>query len=345
MIKIPRNFIQIYRNKFNFHKYKKKVNKLINKIVHTFTDAYKGITNYRVNDIFWELVDEKIEYDPFNWYHVLANFLCKLMVFNILLEEKKIHKKIQEIHNTWAFYLGNRIILYEPKIPKEFFAKLISNFPVPNLEVILSLYEEGICLFEEDNLKSILSSKDIKTPKKILKFKQNFMNLFEIFVGKCEFIGNELSKYEGGKYGNDLYKIFQLRNNNKRSPPKLIEDIILTLVHIRNAISHSSKGGIVLVNNNKVRIRDYNKDGELKFDITTSIEMLWDYYYNILILISEFELLALLLAINRQIRELNEKYNKMVQCAVCGCKGIYFMHPMKNYIVCRKCKSRLSIVV
>ena len=66
-----RNYIEFYREKLDYHKYQSKINKYTNKIVHAFTKKYKGITNYRVLEVFWDLVDIKVNYDQRNWWEVL----------------------------------------------------------------------------------------------------------------------------------------------------------------------------------------------------------------------------------------------------------------------------------
>lgn len=95
---------------------------------------------------------------------------------------------------------------------------------------------------------------------------------------------------------------------------------------------------------NTVRIRDYDSKGNLTFDATIPIDLLWDYYYTVIVLMGEFEVLSLLLALDRQIRKLNEKYNKEGTCPYCKYTGIYYVYPMKREITCRKCRSKLYIL-
>ncbi len=338
-----RNHIEFYRKKLNYHKYEAEINDYINKIVHEFTLAYKGIKNYRIRDVFWDLVEKKVNYDPGNWYHVFASLMGKLTVFEILFVEKKIMKFHKDAHNEWVGYLASLLIPYEPTIPNRFFIELIQNFPVPNYESVLELYEEGIILFN-DNLKKIFFDMSVSPYEKILKFKANFTNLFEIFLGKCYFLDQELSKQGEIAHINSLYDIFQLNNSNDRSPPLLLKNLLIGLIHIRNASSHGLKAGIIYIEGKGVKIKDYKRNGEISFERLFTFGQLYDYYYMLLILIMEFELMALMLSLHRVIRELNLKFNKKLKCSICGHESVVFVYPKRTNIVCRKCKTRHHVI-
>lgn len=339
------NHIEFYRKKVNYHNYKFQINKFINQIVHEFTLNYKGITNYRVREIFWDLVDGNIEFDPSKWYHMFANLIGKLAIYEILFEKNKINKIHKDIHNLWAGYLADLIIPYEPYIQNIFFANLIQNLPVPHLETLLELYQEGVILFNE-NLKTIVLNNSIHPSKRILKYKTHFLNLFEIFLGKCEYIDQELSKHGGKLHQNRLHEILQLNNSNKRTPPKILRDVLLTLNHIKNAISHSSKAGIIYIYKlHKVRVRDFTSGGKKTYEKIFTFEELYDCYYLLLVILMEFELVALMLTLHRVIRELNFKYNKKLVCKVCGYESLVFVPPERNNVVCKNCKSRFQILI
>jgi len=338
-----RNHFEFYRQRIDYHKYQDKINKFINQIVHEFTKAYKGIANYRIPTVFWELVDNKIKFDPGNWYHVFANLMGKLTAIEILFEEKKFARFHKDAHNEWVGYLADLIIPYEPKIPNRFFIELIQNMPVPEYETVLELYEEGIIMFNE-NLKEIFFDISIPPSEKILKFKSHFINLFDIFLAKCVFADQELSKHGETAHKNSLYEIFQLNNSNKRTPPNLLRDILIILNHIRNAISHSSSAGIIFIEGIGLKIRDFRSSGELTFERIFTFEELYDYYYMLLILVMEFELMAIMLSLHRVIRELNFKYNKMFKCSSCGHEQVVFAFPGRVDVVCDECKLRYRII-
>jgi len=338
-----RNHIEFYREKLDYHKNQSKIDNYINKIIHEFTLVYKGITNYRIREVFWDLVDKKIEFDLGSWYHVFASLMGKLTAFEILFEEKKINKFHKDARNEWIEYLAKLLIPYEPMISNKFFIELIQNMPVPDYDTVLELYEEGIILFNE-NLKKIFFNNSISPHEKILKFKTHFLNLFEIFLAKCSFIDQELSKHGETAHKNNLHEIFQLNNLNKRTPPKLLRNILVVLNHIRNAISHSSKAGIVYFEEKGIRVRDFNRKGKLSFERFFTFEELYDYYYLLLILLMEFELMALMLSLHRDIRELNIKYNKRYKCSICGHEGVVFVYPERSNVVCDQCKTRLVII-
>ncbi len=338
-----RNNIKFYREKLDYYKFQSKIDRYINRIVHEFTLVYKGITNYRIREIFWDLVDKKIRYDPGSWYHVFASLMGKLTAFEIMFEEKRINKFHKDARNEWVGYLANLLIPHEPKITNKFFINLIQNIPVPDYESVLELYEEGIILFNE-NLKEIFFDNSVSPHEKILKFKTNFLNLFEVFLGKCKFIDQELSRHGENAHVNSLHEIFQLNNSNERTPPNLLRDILIVLIHIRNAISHGSKAGIVYFEKKGIRVRDFNSKEELSFEHFFTLEELYDYYYLLLILLSEFELMAIMLTLHRVIRELNFKYNKRFKCSKCGHENVVFFYPKRPNVVCVECKTRLIII-
>jgi len=82
-----KNHITYYRDKLDFHKYESQINIYINQIVHEFTIAYKGIVNFKIRDVFWDFVDDKIEFDRNNWYHVFASMMGKIVMYEMLFEE------------------------------------------------------------------------------------------------------------------------------------------------------------------------------------------------------------------------------------------------------------------
>jgi len=337
-----RNNIAFYRDKLEFHKYESQINSYINKVVHEFTMVYKGIVNFKIREIFWDLVDERIEFDHTHWYHVFASMMGKIVMYDILFEEKIIEQFHKDIHNHWAGYLADLIIPHEPKLSKDFFGILIRNLPVPDYEAVLQLYVEGVILFEED-LKEILYNPQITMPKKILKFKTHFSNLFEILLAKCHFIDQEIAQYGGIAHKNSLHEIFQLNNSNERTPPEKLKQILIDLVHIRNGISHASHGGIVPIENKGIRIRDYKPDGTMSFERFFTVEQLYNYHYMILLLLMEFELVALMLTLHRTIREANIKYKKRLICSKCGHESVVYVYPGRPDVICNKCKTRFPI--
>ena len=62
---------------------------------------------------------------------------------------------------------------------------------------------------------------------------------------------------EGKEYGKTLWNIFQINENNDRSPPDIIKTELKRLIYTRNAISHPETAGICY-NNGIVKIMNYN---------------------------------------------------------------------------------------
>jgi len=94
-----------------------------------------------------------------------------------------------------------------------------------------------------------------------------------------------------------------------------------------------------------VRIRDFTSGGKKNFERVYTFEELYDYYYLLLILLGEFELVALMIALHRVIRELNFKHIKKLIFNFCGYESVVFVPPERNNVVCKKCKSRFQILI
>ncbi len=274
-----------FYNKFlNPVKYEKDIYKFIKKLTKELSILInKSIDENLTKYYFWDLLKHPKNYNPFNGYHLIASLTARLLLFKILYKADYCNKKTYQLNQKWFKYLKNRIIPYESDIPIIFFAKISTNYPVINKDSTISLFKENKYLTKEENLRYLLESPVEDPYKKVLRFKETYKNYYGIFLGRCEYLGVELSKYEGnkkiGRYGNNIYNIFQLKNNNKETPPQLISDLFFSLIHIRNAIAHHEKCIIIKSDINKIQILDFNRNGKQTYNEVLDLKSLWDYYY------------------------------------------------------------------
>ncbi len=249
----------------------------------------------------------------------------------------KITKETYQIAYQWFDYLVKRTVPHEIMISNDFFEKIYSGFPVANFEQMVSLYREAISMHEEDNLREILYDPEINPIKKIRKFKENFLNAYQRFIGRCQHYGDELSKFEGnrrqGRWSNRTNEIFQ-----SPSPSDLITDVLNTHRHIKNAISHSDSGGIVLIKNDKeIRVIDLDLHGKIKFQKEYSLSYLWYIYHSLITIDKGFEIFALFLSLCREAREMSDQCTYIFICN-CNNISIELIVPNKNYVIfCKEC--------
>ena len=335
----PHNPFPVWKEFIDLRNYRDSIDNAIETITSDFNIKYKVIIEDKVKDTFWKLATLEKPYNPNHWYDVFAVLIGRLISYEIMLKAGRNVEEPYQIHKEWFDYLSKRIIPHESNLPSIFLEKLVSNYPVVDFNLGYSLLRETESLIEEYDLLDVFedSSSDIHT--KIRKFKETYLNFYNLFLSRSEYVGIELSRFEGnkesGRYGNDLYKIFQLNNNNQYSPPEFVKKIILALIHIRNACVHS---GIIVLNGNEVQIIDKKTNGTVTFNEKIEINQIPLFFHRLLSIDKEFENISLLLYVNRWIRELTQLYNRYFTCNDCGEISIYFVPPETQYIICRKCK-------
>jgi hypothetical protein len=312
------------------------INDFLEKIADQFFKFFPGISSDLLKKTFWDLLEGKT-LNPFNWYVKASFFIGRIIFYKILRRNGRISEETYQISYQFFDYLVNRTMPHEIMIDKDFFGKIYSGFPVVNLKEMVFLYREAISMHEEDNLKEVLEDPNVDPIKKIRKFKENFLNGYQRFIGRCQHYGDELSKFEGnkrfGRWGNRISDIFQ-----SPAPPNLIKDVLNTHRHIKNAISHSDSGGIVLINGDReVRITDKTSQGTITFQKDYPLSLLWYIYYSLIIIDKSFEIFALSFALCREAREMNDQCIFIFICDYNHFNEV-FMLPNKQYIVmCKEC--------
>jgi len=293
---IPLNPFPVWKEFFNFIKYRELIDNSIIIITNDFNSRYKIIEVEKVKDSFWKLATLQKEINPEDWYDVFGIFIGRLMYYEILGREKSNAGESYQIHKEWFEYLSTRINPHIGKLPINFLEELYSYFPTHDTKSRRSKLEEIKDMIEQYEIYKIFEDPNINPYKKIRSFKEQYINFYELFLDRCKLIGDELSKYEGnkqhGRYGKDLYKIFQIWNNNEYTPPDFIRDLIITLIHIRNACAHS---GLTLIGKTEVQIIDKKSNGQITYNVICQINELMRFIINLFLLDKEFENIALLI--------------------------------------------------
>lgn len=272
----------------------------------------------------------------------------RFITLDLLMEEKKISRLEFEIFHHWYKYLCERVIPHVPNIPDNFFGSLLSGIPVINLAPLSSLYEKAIRLFSQTpNLKDFLINKKSNHIEKVMKFEDHFTKLYPVLLNRCELYGMELGKHEGGKkYQNNLRSIFHLSHRNakgiiiqiggKFKSPELIDNILNSIIHIRNALSHQDRGGIQYISEDIVKITDRNSKGKITYEREYNFAGLWQGIYVLTLLELGLEAMALFIDVFKHSMFIERKHNIWFNCD-CNHIDKYFIYPSTQFLICRKC--------
>jgi DNA-directed RNA polymerase subunit RPC12/RpoP len=152
-------------------------------------------------------------------------------------------------------------------------------------------------------------------------------------------IGKEWERIEGKKYGNDPRKIFKL----EKEKGTLLSIMIDALIHIRNAISHPTGGGIYPTDETHFRVVDCKTNGEKSFDKVFPVSALWGFVYSINLMSRGLNAFSMLVIIYQDIIQLNKKNNRVIACPNCGAQMIKYIDTNSKNIKCSRCKRKLII--
>ena len=132
-----------------------------------------------------------------------------------------------------------------------------------------------------------------------------------------------------------IRNIFQLYNNNDRTPPELPREALKVLIHIRNSCAHRN---MTVLGDGSIRIRDYNNRNELTYEDHRNIVQLNEFHHALLVLDKGFDAIALAIMLKRRIENLYMLYGKLILCSDCGTTNYYCILPTVTLIICKKCK-------
>lgn len=345
---VPRNLFETASKYIDFRKYEDLINEKLNNFVGSLKKHFAWIDSKKILEMFWDIVDKNLTPNPHNLNVKIVLVAGRFITLDLLLEDKKINKLEFDIFHQWYKYLCERVIPYVHKIPDNFFGSLLSGIPLINVDPIVSLFKKANKSFSQTpNLKELLLDKKVDAIKKIMKFENHYMKLYPVVLNKCELFGLELGKHEGGKkYQADLRRIFHLSQRNaegkiireggKFKPPMLLDYILNSLVHIRNAISHPDRGGIRLINKDTVKIIDCKPSGEITYEKEYNFPGLWQVIYILTLLELGLENMALFIDVFKHAMFIERKHNIWFMCD-CNHFAKYFILPSTQLLICKKC--------
>ncbi|MHA1251863.1 MAG: hypothetical protein ACTSRP_17875 [Candidatus Helarchaeota archaeon] len=340
MIYYAHNPFKVAKQNINFMEYKDEFESFLENYIRLFKDSYPWININEIKTYFWKLVEEADKEHPNNWKVNLCYFLGKILTLTILLYQGRITQQLYDLNLKWFNYLVNRFKPFISNISSDFLGKIYYGTPVMELPQAKSLLKKMVKIFGTSNLIEIFQNSDIDVIDKILAFEENFRIYYSYFLTRCKHIGDELNRLENGdklrNWGNDLYKIFFLNNDNDKTPPNIVRETLIKLIHIRNAISHNEGGGISHIDEDIVVIIDKNRNGEITFKRTLKVEDLWKFYYELINLDRVLDLFALFIQVCIQLENEKENYVFIFSCSCGNIAQIYIPYNISEF-ACEKC--------
>lgn len=333
-----RNPFRVIRDLIDFHKYEAQINVAIDQFFKLYSPLLEILSIEQIKRAFWNLAEEMDDERLSDWNDVFCVLILRVIMYDILLDEKRIHPSVKSIHREWINYLIERILPKSSTISNDFFATIYEELPAPFPDRISAktLIREEADIIKESGLPDILFDENINPITKLRRFQEAYLNLYEIFLRRCQYIEKEMAKVEDRRALRKMYDIFQLNNNNERTPPKFIEKRLIILIHIRNACSHKN---ISLIDKETVRIIDQKPNtGEITFKEEKAIPELWNYFYVLELLDMNFSTIALTIALKREL-ELYAYNNTIIfNCRDCGKVQFGLFLPHMQIFICRTCK-------
>ena len=333
-----RNPFPIIKKYTDLRKYESQINQVLEKFFNEFFEKFEILSLKRVFNTFWALVGETKTFIPLGWYDTFSVFILRLVTTQILLDEGRIIQESHDIFVNWFLYLAKRIIPNQNHLSSNFLTNLYTNaiIPVPDIEAVNSLLYENADLAEKYNYTEVLSDEKIPIVERLRIFQAYFIGFYEYFKRKCVYIEKQVYKWEDRTYPlNSIRDIFQLYNDNDRTPPDYPREALKILIHIRNSCTHKN---MVVLEDGSIRIRDYNNKNELTYDVNKNIVQLNEYFHALTILDKGFDVLALAIMLKRRIESYYMSYGKLIPCPDCGTTDYYCILPTVSLIICKHCK-------
>jgi len=333
-----RNPFPIIKEITDLRTYEVQINQVIERFFNNFFANYEILSLNRAKNTFWQLSDETKEFYPNNWYDTFAVFIIRLITTQILLDEGRIIQESHNIFKNWFLYLSQRIIPNENHLSDDFLTRLSTDslIPIPDLEAASSLLQENYSLIRSYDYPEIMHDDNISITERLRIFQVFYVGFYEAFKRKCVYIEQQLYQCEGRPYAlHTLRDIFQLNNNNERTPPILPREALKVLIHIRNSVAHRN---MIILANNLIRIRDYNNRNELTYEENRTIYQLNEFYHTLLVLDKGFDAIALTIMLKRRIDELYRLYGRFITCPDCGVTSYYCILPTMDLIICKDCR-------
>lgn len=304
------------------------------KLILSFKEMFSWIELNPLLNKLWNFINKKGKM-CYDWEFLFIRLIKEVMTPIILYKLDKIEKDTLNLNKKWFEYLMSRTTPYLQNFSPIVLRKIHTMAPVSDELSYNAQIHFLERIYEDNNLMDIYNSgADIYNIVK--SFEDHFGNHYYHFLSRCTHLGNEWGLHEGKTYNNNLYSIFQLNNANTRTPPKIIEDTLIELIHVRNAPSHKDSCGIIPINDNEVRIRDKKPDRTITYDKTIPKEDLWKYFYKLISLDRGLDTFALYLDLFFELKNHNKNYNVIITCSCGSVYNVYFP-PHISKILCKNC--------
>lgn len=334
MILFPINPFPSIKRYVDLNEYVDFINEWIDRLYNEYFKIFRCLDLQKIKDSFWTLVNDQKDYQPYIWYDFFSITLIRTLSFDILHKERRIGHESLQTHQQWFNYLINRVIPHQNFISDQFFRKLYSEYPIGNFEKSFQIIKEGVSIIDEYDLVELLDDNITNKDMKLRKFKESYKNYYDLFLTRCSYFGNEISKFEGnkrvGRWGDKINSIFYLKQNHSLRPPPLIEENLVLLNHIRNSLSHAS---YYILPSNKVKFEDREWSKEFK------LSDLWKIFHRLILIDREFCTISLWMYALRWISHNNHLHCKPVLCHECNKISYHLLTPYTVFIICKYCQS------
>lgn len=326
---------KIWRENLNLNEIKDFINNNASRLILSFKELFDWIEVNPLLEKLWGSINQ-IDQEYYEWEFLFIRLIKEVLTPVLLSKIGRLSDYILQITSKWFEYLISRTTPHLSKLPENFCTLLHTSASVSDRPAYEAQINRLSRIYMEKSLMDIYDSGESDILDIIDAFEQNFGNHYPIFLSRCKHLGDEWGKHEDKIYGNDLYLIFQLRNNNDRTPPDIVKDTLVELMHIRNASSHKDTCGIIPVDINKVRIRDRKSDGTLTYDETIPKEDLWKLFYKLIVLDKGLDVVALYLDLYFKLRQHDQTFVIILNCS-CGEVFKVYFPPHISQIVCKNC--------
>jgi len=340
MIPYAHNPFKVSKEFIDYTEYKEEIEEFIEKYISPFKEIFSWIDVNDLQIFFWKMVEEVDVIHPNNWKVNFSYLIGRILSLKALLQQRKIIPQLYQLNLEWFDYLVNRFIPHITNISKDFLSKIYSGIPIMELSQAKSLLKRMVRVYGTSDLYEILQDSNIDNIDKIRAFDEFFRLHYGYFLTRCQHIGEELNRLENPQrlrnWGSDLYKIFFLKKKHAKTPPMLVEETLIELIHVRNAASHIESGGIHEINNTIIKILDITKEGKITFERILVVEELWKYYYELINMDRVLDMFSLFIQVCLQLKYENDN-NVIIFICSCGETSEIYVPPNKENIICSKC--------
>ncbi len=302
--------------------------------------VFPWINEENFKKIFWKLTEEVEKIHPNRWEVNLSYLLGRILVLKALLNQNRIIQQVYDLNLQFFDYLVERFTPYLLNISSNFLGKIYSGVPIMESPSAKSLLKRMIKVYGSNNLIDVFQNQELDITDKIRAFDENYKLHYGYFLTRCKHIGNQLNKLENPNHlknwGSNLYNIFFLKKNHVKTPPKLVEQTFIELIHVRNALSHIESGGIHDLNASHVKMIDKDNLGNITFERIVELDDLWKFYYDLISIDRVLDMFALFLQVWVQVKNEND-YNVVYFVCSCGNTAKIYIPPNQKELLCNNC--------